>query len=239
MEIIHEKGTKIYDLSEKIKQNKKLKDLLFDYRHETYSWNLYQIKGFTHLHHCVYKSIKFPTLCEYIDEYLNLYPDEIDLKNEIGDTPLIMISQELKCENMIHLLLKHHANVNAINLNHSTALMYAVENNQIEAVKLLLEHGAHVNFRNKNEETPLHIASQYGMKEIIKMLLEYGAYVNFYEDDFNTPLMYAVKGSYKNVKKIIQYGANVNIKNQFNEHALIITLDAEDSIIENHQALSR
>lgn len=57
----------------------------------------------------------------------------------------------------------------------NTALLYAVNNNQIEAASILLDNGANPNLANKGGATPLAYALQHGNGELATMLIEAGA----------------------------------------------------------------
>lgn len=62
------------------------------------------------------------------------------------------------------------ANVNAQDRNANTALMAAVEYNNVEAVKLLLKAHADRGLRNKAGQTALSIASSKNRGEIVHLL---------------------------------------------------------------------
>lgn len=57
----------------------------------------------------------------------------------------------------------------------NTALFYAIDIQDYDAVALLTENGADVNRRNRQGETPLIWAAINGDFEIIQMLIDYGA----------------------------------------------------------------
>jgi ankyrin repeat protein len=56
---------------------------------------------------------------------------------------------------VVLLLLKHKADVNAQDNNHSTPLHLASFSGSIKAVRLLLKHRANIQLQNNNGETPL------------------------------------------------------------------------------------
>ena len=57
----------------------------------------------------------------------------------------------------------------------NTALIYAVNNNQIESASILLDNGANPNLANNGGATPLAYALQHGHRELATMLIEAGA----------------------------------------------------------------
>jgi len=94
---------------------------------------------------------------------------------------------------IISLLLKKGAKVNAATKYGKTALFYAIQFGSIEAVKLLLEHEANLNQALKSLEyfkeidddfflleqvadfTPLVYSLRYGSNEVTQLLLKHGA----------------------------------------------------------------
>jgi len=74
----------------------------------------------------------------------------------------------------------------------SRALMAAVKEGNIEAVKQHLDDGADVNAEG-GLGTPLHFAADEGHKEIAELLIAKGADVNVKTEDGLTPLDRAIK----------------------------------------------
>lgn len=110
------------------------------------------------------------------------------------------------------IILENNTDVNYINLlrtfDRKNALMFAIENGNIDMVKVLLNFGALVNIVplnsfNQNTFSPLMYAAENGNTQIIKILLGAGANIN-YEDHFkNTALKIASFNSNKNAFKLI------------------------------------
>ena len=81
------------------------------------------------------RTFHYPFLNNYIIEYLNLYPDKIDIKNEMGDTALMLAVSNCKMKNTIEtvkILLKYNPNVNIQNLHGHTALIIAINSTFIK-----------------------------------------------------------------------------------------------------------
>ena len=76
---------------------------------------------------------------------------------------------------MIKLLIKAGVNINYNNpkINGCNALIYAVSENNLEAVKLLLKYKINVNARDNENQSVLLFASKYS--NIYKLLKQYGA----------------------------------------------------------------
>ena len=73
-------------------------------------------------------------------------------------------------------LIEHGANINATtDIIHSTALILAVEGNQVEMVKYLIKNGANVNIKKNNGKTALKYAEENKNAAIIKALKAAGA----------------------------------------------------------------
>ena len=114
---------------------------------------------------------------------------------------------------IIELLLKKGAYVNATDSYSVTPLQLAVENGSEDIVKLLLKHGAYVNSAcdcsfgeghtvwlgvketctSWEGYTPLWLAVGKGHEEVVKLLLESGANVHAKHKDGKTVLHFAVE----------------------------------------------
>ncbi|MFA5192155.1 MAG: ankyrin repeat domain-containing protein, partial [Verrucomicrobiia bacterium] len=108
---------------------------------------------------------------------------------------------------MLKLLLDHHANINARDDDEQTPLHFAVvysgtksksggqeagESDIKKAIAMLLAHGADVNARDRRGETPLHCAARRTKEEAVELLLANKAGVNATNRQGETPLHYAV-----------------------------------------------
>lgn len=110
-------------------------------------------------------------LLNYIFSNWNL--NNVDINNYDGKTPLHEAAQFAQYE-VIELLLRYNAQVNAIKRADWTPLMLACTKtgeNALKIVKLLLEHGALPDLRNKDGWTALHLACREGDLNIVSVLL--------------------------------------------------------------------
>ena len=91
----------------------------------------------------------------------------VNEKNGIGGTPLIVAAQYDDVEG-VRLLLAHHAELEnkeaGQNLLGYTALMYAAANGYTEVTRVLLEAGASLETTDDNGETALSIANNVQME---------------------------------------------------------------------------
>ncbi|XP_010225184.1 PREDICTED: ankyrin repeat domain-containing protein 22 [Tinamus guttatus] len=83
---------------------------------------------------------------------------------------LLMISKTKQNENLIKMLLRAGADVNAADFSGSTALHYACEMKNLAVVSLLLEAHADPSVKNQEGETPLDIARRLQFSNIESML---------------------------------------------------------------------
>ena len=97
----------------------------------------------------------------------------------------------------------------------NTALLTAVDIEDIDIVKRLVSHGADVNIKNKATENALMLAAQSGNTDIADVLLQAGARLEDTNRDGWTPLFYAVA---QNLSEFVQFmifnGANTLHKTQ-------------------------
>ena len=118
------------------------------------------------------------TAIQVVSEYVNA-------KNAAGKTPLYLASEgpvydgnanmALSLDplpDVVRLLLKHGADVNARTNYGSTPLHAAAAKGRVEVVQVLLEHGAIVGAKDNGGETALQVASNDTIK---KLLIEHGA----------------------------------------------------------------
>ncbi len=100
----------------------------------------------------------------------------INVHGIYGTTPLINAARG-SVEN-VELLLRHGANIEAVDDDGDTALIsspHRLNGTCPEIVKILMQHGADVNHHNKAGETPLSIAQKLRYTTIVKLLKAAGA----------------------------------------------------------------
>ena len=113
----------------------------------------------------------------------------------------------------LQTLIQAKSNVNATQVDGSTALQWAVYREDPEMVDLLIRAGADVKAANRQGATPLMMASIYGHQLIIDRLLKAGADAKSLGPNGETMVMFAARnGNPGAIKLLIEAGANVNAR---------------------------
>ncbi|CAH1798924.1 unnamed protein product [Owenia fusiformis] len=132
---------------------------------------------------------------------------DINAADQYGDNALIYTVRD-NAINCAKLLLDHGANVNAVNNNGKTALMYAASvNDSVECVNLLIAHGANIDAKDNDGTTALILAKP----ECMCILVDKGANVNTANKTGLTALMRATRFSNTApMEALLDHGADVN-----------------------------
>lgn len=135
---------------------------------------------------------------------------DINTKNSIGDTPLI-IALKYRHSALIPILLNYKGiDINAKNKYGITALMIASARDDQPTVQALIKKGVKINDLNEFYSSALMMASDTA---ILQALLNNGAEINIKTNDGVSPLMKAVeRGDIYAVQILLNRGANVDIK---------------------------
>ena len=114
----------------------------------------------------------------------------------------------------MRLLLERKVDVNAPQVDGTTALHWAVRADDLDAIDLLVRAGANVSARNRAGVMPLELAAINGSAAIIERLIKAGADVNRpLNSSGDTALMMASRsGKAGAVKALLDHGAQINAK---------------------------
>ena len=119
-------------------------------------------------------------------------------------------------------LLDYGADVDALDVDHSTPLHVASQFGNAKAARLLLEYNANIHVRNVDDQTPLHIISYEsgGMSSndcihMLSLFLEHGANIDALDSNHSTPLHLALhSGNVEAAKLLLEYGASIHVRNR-------------------------
>jgi len=112
----------------------------------------------------------------------------------------------------VRTLLQKKADVNAPQVDGTTALHWAVRADDLETAELLIRAGANVSAANREGVTPMRLAATNGTAGMIEKLIKAGADPNASLSKFgDTALMLAARtGRVDGVKLLLDRGAQVN-----------------------------
>ncbi len=140
---------------------------------------------------------------------------------------------------MVTFLKNNGADLNGKKDNYP-ALFYAVDRNNIEMVEILLFNGADINAKvGAGGQTVIYTAAKNDyLFKMFEFLISKGANVNVPDVVLGSPLSEAVKwGQIANVKLLLQYGADKNIKNSEGKIAIDLANEALGKILKNGEGL--
>ena len=148
--------------------------------------------------------------------------------NKHGQTPLhTAAGGEKDYPELCEILLKHDAEINAVDEDGNQPLHFACQKAHTETVKWMVSHRADTNPVNKCGQTPLHAASggKKDFPELCTVLLKYGAKTDPEDEDGNQPLHLACKqGHTEIVKWLVCHGADTNAVNKHGQTPLCIVV---------------
>jgi ankyrin repeat protein len=122
----------------------------------------------------------------------------------------------------VRALIATGVDVNAAQVDGTTALHWAVYNDDAETVALLVRAGANVNAVNRYGVPPLSLACSSGSGKIVKLLLEGGADANATMKSGETVLMMAARsGNLEAVNALLARGAKPDARERRGQTALM------------------
>jgi ankyrin repeat protein len=129
---------------------------------------------------------------------------------------------ERRDQAVVRTLLKSGVDVNATQIDGTTALHWAAYHDDAELAALLIKAGANVNTANRYGVPPLALASTNGNAAVVKLLLEAGADANAAGKGGETVLMMAARsGSVDAVKALLVRGAKPEERERRGQTALM------------------
>ncbi|KAL4884608.1 ankyrin repeat-containing domain protein [Aspergillus karnatakaensis] len=157
-----------------------------------------------------------------------------------GPTPLILAAKEGHVDIMA-LLLKAGADVNAQDAAGFSALHLAARRRTSEGLKLLLNQtGLDINARLFNGSLPLHSAASYGTAENVKLLVDAGPDINAVNQTGRSALHWAAhRGNWETIEVLLDLGASAIIEsadigaNTALDMAHLANLSTDTSLVQN------
>ena len=143
--------------------------------------------------------------------------DQLDLNHVNMSTHLtplmVACNRPSLISSMIYLLIKGGAEIDYQTVDDGySALMKAVENGNLEAVRYLTRHGAQVDLKNNRGKSTLEVGCEKGNVEVIEALLEVESDGDVQYSAFNTAFNTAVEHNHtKLVKWFLESGNITNI----------------------------
>lgn len=157
---------------------------------------------------------------------------DVNARDTNGQTPLHMAAERGYLAS-VKTLLTRNADVKLANTNGLTPTMLAARNGKPEVLKYLLDNGANVNETTNKDETTLHFAAAGNHLDCVNVILNVKdsskLKINYTDRDRNTALIMASKkGNTRIIERLLQAGANPNVKDHLGQTALHWVAEAGD-----------
>lgn len=114
-----------------------------------------------------------------------------------------------------------------------SAIHYAVDGANVQAIEWMLLDGADVNAKDNNGWTPLiRSASVSGSADVAKMLIKFKAKIDVVDKENKNALLIAtINGNLPLVKVLVENGANYRLKNNFGKSLYDLAVSMERKVI--------
>ena len=126
----------------------------------------------------------------------------------------------------INSLLAMRADVNFINIDGNTPLVFAITHGHIEMIELLISKGADVHQKINSNYNMLFFASCFGHDKVVKLLISKGVNIHEKTKDGASLLMPAsLRGHVKVVELLISKGVSVHDKDNYGSSPLSLATE--------------
>lgn len=126
-----------------------------------------------------------------------------DVNSRENDRPVIAWASQNESVEVVKALIESGADVNAVDGIGHTALMRAVETNQLAIAQALIQAKAELNTKAPNGDTALMMAVKNNSPEVVKALIDAGANASITNEDGNTPALTAAQNDGVEIIKIL------------------------------------
>ncbi len=134
----------------------------------------------------------------------------VHITDPSGNSPLHIAAYFNRTE-MVQILLKEGASIQASNSDQRNALVFAVAGNGLECARILLEAGIDVSAKDSEGRQPVHWCAVQGSAGMASLLLKYGANINALDHRMRTALHHtAGRGNIDVAEVLIRNRALVN-----------------------------
>lgn len=142
-------------------------------------------------------------------QYLVEKGADVNLQDNIGQSPLHLCVKMEEEQNKLKFLLKHGAEIDIRDVNGRTPLFEVIDSNHAE---ILLAYRADLNAVDKIGMKPLQVAALNHRLDVVETLLSNGAIVNNQDRNGSTALHYASWWSFEKIIEILkEHGADPTI----------------------------
>ena len=118
-------------------------------------------------------------------------------------TPL-MYAVEVGSVKVVHKLLEHGSDVDAVDHFGNTPLIQSINANQNDIASLLIINSRNINTKTGQGTTALHVAAKQGNEDLFKKILQKGGDLKAHDYSGNNTLFYAIAGRNRNmINKLI------------------------------------
>lgn len=129
----------------------------------------------------------------------------------------LMFAAEEGNLDLVKLLVKRGAEINALSLGGAPPLQFACMGGKLEIAEYLIEHGASMT----NATSSLCWAARYGYSNIVILLLKKGVPADQPVKELGTPLEQAILGGFAGIAELlVKNGADINRTNNWGETPL-------------------
>jgi len=183
-------------------------------------------------HFCVKES---PFTLEQLENLISESQADLNAEDEMGNSALLQV---LGCQNIdeeravevIHLMIKHGADVNKQNSNQESPLVWAIYRGLLSVVKLLLDYGADKNVKVDGTTLQHFAAASFSCVVLEFLWLVWKVDYEVLDSHGKTPLMYSAERNEPiHIRWLIAHGVDVFKTDSLGETALFKAVRQESN----------